>query len=216
MNRLILFLFCAILYAAEPAHAKQIGDFNGDGKINILDVLTLLQHLSGKIDVPEIGHETGQIIVDTVAVRDTVFTYEDGRYEGIFGTWSMLEPFTNDSIRYCFYPDGFFVKVEPTQIPRNGYDFIQYEAGKWDFGLSMFAGRWKKIGEYGFDISFGSGERSVTGAGYSDAAYPGPTQSAVIKSLRNDSLELYLTDNYGRMIDWPGSWALFKRVRTGE
>ena len=49
--------------AAGPAHAKVWGDLNGDGKINIFDLIAFLRHLSGEETLPEMGEEIGLLEV---------------------------------------------------------------------------------------------------------------------------------------------------------
>ncbi|MCE5269779.1 hypothetical protein LLH00_00665 [bacterium] len=42
---------------ATTLQAKQVGDFNGDGKIDLQDVIAFMLHLAGRKTVPEIGQE---------------------------------------------------------------------------------------------------------------------------------------------------------------
>ncbi len=51
----ILLLLTAGL--ATALQARQVGDFNADGKIDLQDVITFVLHLAGKTTVPEIGQE---------------------------------------------------------------------------------------------------------------------------------------------------------------
>ncbi len=48
-------MFCGLFCIISRVEAKQVGDFNNDGKINVFDLLTFLQYLGGKITNSDIG-----------------------------------------------------------------------------------------------------------------------------------------------------------------
>ncbi len=88
--RRILPIIVAICVVVSPLSAKTYGDFNDDGSINIVDLLEFVLHLRGSNNIPEIGHDMGEIIVDTVTFRDTIYLTENGQplaNEPLWGWW---------------------------------------------------------------------------------------------------------------------------------
>ena len=59
-----------ILLAAGSLQARQIGDFNGDGSVNLVDVISFINHLSGRGQVEEIGKEYIDNIPDMNDIPD--------------------------------------------------------------------------------------------------------------------------------------------------
>lgn len=87
MKRILMILLATALLCVGPLEAKRIGDFNGDGSINIFDLLEFLGYLSGKKDVPEMGHEIGDIIYDTTYVIDTAYVEKHYDESAFIGDW---------------------------------------------------------------------------------------------------------------------------------
>ena len=57
MKKLLLTIGLISLLTISALEAKQIGDFNGDGNINILDVMEFLNYLGGNKDIEEMGQD---------------------------------------------------------------------------------------------------------------------------------------------------------------
>ncbi|HUU28484.1 MAG TPA: hypothetical protein VM123_11790 [archaeon] len=97
----LLMLNVFYLFSPSPAKAKVIGDFNNDGKINVLDLVEFLGYLGGKRTVPEIGQEMGDVIHDTVYI-DKIINWGNV----VFDSKGIRIDTTNNHINIGNYGEG--------------------------------------------------------------------------------------------------------------
>ena len=80
------------LLLVNSVEAKQIGDFNDDGKINILDVVAFLNHVCGKTEIDEIGQDISAVTSTTIKFNNYVLP------ETIIGSEGKNERITQHNI----------------------------------------------------------------------------------------------------------------------